>query len=52
MGELLSKKTGLKSPAKSFSPPNGCLQYFYSLNGRISTFNFADPIGGHLDNQQ
>ena len=33
-------------------PTSGCLQYYRSLSGRITTFNFeAIERGGHLANQ-
>jgi hypothetical protein len=37
-----------------FSPPPGCLQYFYSPSGRITTFNFGGVSSRyqHLQNQR
>ena len=33
-------------------PPGGCLQYHEGLSGRITSFNFLDSSGSHLQNQQ
>ena len=33
-------------------PPNGCLQYWITMTGRITTFNFWATDSIHLANQE
>ena len=34
------------------SPPDDCLQWTTGLTGRITTFNFLNSAGSHLNNQE
>jgi len=36
---------------RSLRPPNGCLQYFTTPTGRITTFNFLSTTSSKLDSQ-
>jgi hypothetical protein len=44
-------KTSQIECSSNFRPPAGCLQYFTTPNGRITTFNFLDDTTTHLASQ-
>lgn len=44
-------KTSQIECSSNFRPPPGCLQYFTTLTGRITTFNFLDDATTHLASQ-
>ena len=37
---------------KSIRPPDDCLQWSTGITGRITTFNFLNSGGSHLNNQK
>jgi hypothetical protein len=44
-------KTSQIECSSNYRPPAGCLQYFTTLTGRITTFNFLDDATTHLASQ-
>jgi len=44
-------KTSQIECSSALRPPAGCLQYFTTLSGRITTFNFLDDTTTHLASQ-